>query len=101
MTKETPALPATWKVELARDDMPGVWAGGTAVCAEVVRDTLFEESCKHTSPFARRQCSHRDVFSLEQLPEIVRLDIDVHMVAAAPERAVTRSPLQNAVVGTG
>ena len=56
---------------------------------------------KHTSPFARRQCSHRDVFSLEQLPEIVRLDVDVHMVAAARERAVTRSPFTNAVVGTG
>ena len=46
VTKETPALPATWKVALARDDMPGVWAGGTAVCAEVVRDELFEESFK-------------------------------------------------------
>ena len=56
---------------------------------------------KHTSPFAPLQCRHRDVFSLEQLPEIVRLDVDVHMVAAAPERAVTRSPFTNAVVGTG
>ena len=41
------------------------------------------------------------MFSLEQLPEIVRLDVDVHMVALHPERAVTRSPLQNTVVGTG
>ena len=41
------------------------------------------------------------MFSLEQLPEIVRLDVDVHMAALHPERAVTRSPLQNTVVGTG
>ena len=41
------------------------------------------------------------MFSLEQLPETVRLDVDVHMVALHPERAVTRSPLQNTVVGTG
>ena len=71
-------------------------------CAlESRRASFTRRAVKNTSPFAPRQCRHLDVFSLEQLPEIVRLGVDVHMVAAAPERAVTRSPLQNAVVGTG
>ena len=39
--------------------------------------------------------------ALEQLPETVRLDVDVHVAAAAQGRAATRLPLQDAVFGTG
>ena len=43
------------------------------------------------------------MFAFEPLEETVLLDVDVHMVAAAQERAAraTRSPLQDAVFGTG
>ena len=48
-----------------------------------------------------RQYRHADVFSLEQLPEIVRLGVDVRMVVAAPERAAACSALKDAAFGTG
>ena len=76
---------------------------GKVVCVEVVRDELLEESCKNTSAFAIRQCRQAGVFAFAPLEETVRLglDVDVHMVHAAPERAATRSPLLDAVFGTG
>ena len=71
-------------------------------CAlESRRASFTRRAVKHTSSFEPRQCHHADVFSLEQLGETVRLDVDVHMVVAARERAVTRSPFTNAVFGTG
>ena len=74
---------------------------GKVVCVEVVRDELLEESCKNTSAFAIRQYRQAGVFAFAPLEETVRLDVDVHMVHAAPERAATRSPLLLAVFGTG
>ena len=74
---------------------------GKVVCVEVVRDKLLEESCKNTSAFATRQCRQAGVFAFAPLEETVCLHVDVHMVHAAPERAATRSPLLDAVFGTG
>ena len=70
---------------------------GKVMCVEVVKDELLEESCKTYTAFATRQCRQADVVAFAPLGETVRLDVDVHMVHAAPERAATRSPLLDAV----
>ena len=74
---------------------------GIVVCVEVARDELLEESCKNTSAFATRQCRQAGVFAFAPLEDTVRLNVDVHMVRRALERAATRSPLLDAVFGTG
>ena len=74
---------------------------GMVVCVEVARDELLEESCKNTSAFATCQCRQAGVFAFAPLEDTVRLNVVVHMVRRALERAATRSPLLDAVFGTG